>query len=95
MALPISFRWDDAFVHRLDAARGDVPRSAFVRKAVEAALSGSKQMMERPPPKQEPSEAVGERQVPEHIATGQPTVKPTHPAYTNQLYEIEQARHGR
>ena len=93
MALPISFRWDDAFVHRLDAARGDVPRSAFVRKAVEAALTGSKQMMERPPPIELPQEP--ERQVPEHIATGQPTVKPTHPAYTNQLYEIEQARRGR
>jgi len=89
MALPISFRWDDAFVHRLDAARGDVPRSAFVRKAVEAALSGSKQMMERPPTKQEPSE------VPEHIATGQPTVKPTHPAYRHQLEQIEDARRGR
>ena len=88
MALPISFRWDDAFVHRLDAARGDVPRSAFVRKAVEAALTGSKQMMERPPPIDLPQE-------PDHIATGQPTVKPTHPAYTNQLYEIEQARRGR
>ena len=86
---------DEALLERVENARGDVPRQRWIARMLEAALTGSKQMMERPPPKQEPSEAVGERQVPEHIATGQPTVKPTHPAYTNQLYEIEQARRGR
>jgi len=40
MALPISFRWDEEFVARIDAARGDVPRSVWVRRAVERALSG-------------------------------------------------------
>lgn len=38
MALPVSFRWDEGFVARVDAARGDVPRSVFVRRAVERAL---------------------------------------------------------
>lgn len=35
MSKPLSFRWDEGFVTRLDAAAGDVPRSAFVRRAVE------------------------------------------------------------
>ena len=39
MALPVSFRWDEGFVARVDAARGDVPRSVFVRRAVERALA--------------------------------------------------------
>ena len=46
MALPVSFRWAEEFVARVDAARGDVPRSRFVQRAVEAALEGSKQLME-------------------------------------------------
>jgi hypothetical protein len=37
---PLSFRWDPEFVARIDDARGDVPRSKFVRRAVEAALAG-------------------------------------------------------
>jgi hypothetical protein len=41
MALPVSFRWDEAFVKRIDEARGDVPRSVFVRRAVERALGGT------------------------------------------------------
>jgi len=36
---PISFRWDEAFIGRIDVARGDVPRSTFVRAAVERALA--------------------------------------------------------
>jgi hypothetical protein len=35
---PLSFRWPAEFVARIDAARGDVPRSAFVRRAVERVL---------------------------------------------------------
>lgn len=35
MALPISFRWDPEFVARIDAARGDVSRSAWVRRVIE------------------------------------------------------------
>lgn len=38
MALPVSFRWDEEFVAAIDAARGDVPRSVWVRRAVEQAL---------------------------------------------------------
>lgn len=38
MAVPVSFRWDEDFVRRIDAARGDVPRSVFVRRAVEAVI---------------------------------------------------------
>ena len=39
MALrPVNFRWDAEFVARVDAARGLVPRSAFVRAAVERVL---------------------------------------------------------
>ena len=37
-ARPVSFRWDEAFVQRLDKACGDVPRSRFVRRAIEAAM---------------------------------------------------------
>lgn len=37
---PLSFRWPDEFVAAIDKARGDVPRTAYVRRAVEAALSG-------------------------------------------------------
>lgn len=36
----VSFRWDEEFVARVDRARGDVPRSVFVRRAVERALEG-------------------------------------------------------
>jgi hypothetical protein len=36
---PLSFRWDPEFVARIDDARGDVPRSKFVRRAVERVLS--------------------------------------------------------
>lgn len=39
MPQPLSFRWDPEFVARLDAARGKVKRSAFVRAAVEVAMS--------------------------------------------------------
>lgn len=38
MAQPLSFRWDAELIKRIDAARGDVPRSMFVRRAVESAL---------------------------------------------------------
>jgi hypothetical protein len=33
---PVSFRWDAHFLARLDAARGGLPRSEYVRRAVEA-----------------------------------------------------------
>lgn len=36
MALrPVSFRWDEKFVARIDAARGGLSRTEFVRRAVE------------------------------------------------------------
>ena len=38
MTLPVSFRWSEEFVGRIDRARGDVPRSVWVRRAVERAL---------------------------------------------------------
>jgi hypothetical protein len=41
MALPVSFRWDEGFVKRIDEARGDVPRSVWVRRAVEEKLGRS------------------------------------------------------
>lgn len=39
MALPVSFRWDPEFVAKIDAARGDVSRSLWVRRAVEHQLA--------------------------------------------------------
>jgi hypothetical protein len=41
MARPVSFRWDEEFVAAIDRARGDVPRSVWVRRAVERALEES------------------------------------------------------
>lgn len=38
MSQPISFRWSPELVERIDTARGDVPRSRWVRRAVEDAL---------------------------------------------------------
>ena len=38
MVQPLSFRWDPEFVAAIDAARGDVSRSLWVRRAVEQAL---------------------------------------------------------
>lgn len=38
MAQPISFRWDEDYIARIDAARGDMKRSAFVRAAVDRLL---------------------------------------------------------
>jgi hypothetical protein len=35
MAKPLSFRWDEDFVARIDEIRGDVPRSTWVQRAVE------------------------------------------------------------
>jgi hypothetical protein len=44
---PLSFRWPAEFVARIDAARGDVPRSAFVRRAVERVLPAASPVVER------------------------------------------------
>lgn len=41
MALPVSFRWADDFVARIDEARGLVPRSTFVQAAVERVLAAT------------------------------------------------------
>lgn len=35
---PLSFRWPKEFIAQIDAARGDVSRSLWVRRAVERAL---------------------------------------------------------
>lgn len=35
MSQPLSFRWDEEFVARIDEARGLIPRSTFIRAAVE------------------------------------------------------------
>jgi hypothetical protein len=36
MTRSINFRWPDKFVEDLDEARGPIPRSAYVRAAIEA-----------------------------------------------------------
>lgn len=36
---PVTFRWDEDFLARVDQARGSTPRSAFVRNAIEVALA--------------------------------------------------------
>jgi hypothetical protein len=41
MSQPISFRWDPEFIASLDAARGAIPRSTFVRACVEAIVSAT------------------------------------------------------
>jgi hypothetical protein len=38
MTNPVSFRWDAELLERIDAVREDVPRSAWVRRAVESRL---------------------------------------------------------
>ena len=40
--VPLSFRWDRAFIAEIDRVRGDVPRSAFVRRAVERQITETK-----------------------------------------------------
>lgn len=78
MALPVSFRWDDEFVARIDEARGDVPRSAFVRRAVEQALSGkapAKRNAEADQPRSAPAEQPYRQSVPgpnvEHVRSSE------------------------
>lgn len=39
-AQPLSFRWAPEFIARIDAARGEMPRSAFVRQCVEERMTG-------------------------------------------------------
>lgn len=39
MAKSISFRWDEGFIAEIDKARGDIPRSAFVRRCVAKELA--------------------------------------------------------
>lgn len=40
MALrPVSFRWEAGLIEAVDGVRGDVPRSVWVRRAVEVALA--------------------------------------------------------
>jgi hypothetical protein len=38
---PVSFRFPDGLVERIDEARGDVPRTRWVVRALEAALGGA------------------------------------------------------
>jgi metal-responsive CopG/Arc/MetJ family transcriptional regulator len=49
MAKPINFRWDEEFVAALDEARGDVSRSLFVRRAIEAAIHVPTSLTSKPP----------------------------------------------
>jgi hypothetical protein len=35
----VNFRWSDEFVARIDAVRGLIPRSAYVRAAIESTLA--------------------------------------------------------
>lgn len=42
MSRVVSVRWDDELIDQIDAVRGDVPRSKWVQRAVEAALPKSK-----------------------------------------------------
>lgn len=37
---PVSFRWEEEFIARVDGARGEMPRSAFVRQCVEERMNG-------------------------------------------------------
>ena len=39
MSRVLNFRWDEKFVSAIDKARGDVSRSLWVRRAVEARLA--------------------------------------------------------
>jgi hypothetical protein len=58
MAVPVSFRWDEEFVRRLDEARGLVPRSAFVRAAVDRAIGedeGSRRLVEMMQAREKPN----------------------------------------
>lgn len=38
MSVMVTFRWDEEFVRRVDAVRGLVPRSAFVKDVLERVL---------------------------------------------------------
>lgn len=58
MALPVSFRWPDDFVARIDAARGLVSRSAFVRQAVEEKLEPPLPLYVTMPPGRKKATAV-------------------------------------
>lgn len=62
-ASPLSFRWDEEFIARVDAARGAVPRSAFVRECVESVMrsGGRGSVVRAEPASRAPFEADGER----------------------------------
>jgi len=81
MAGPLSFRWHEAFIARIDEARGDMPRSRFVREAVEEKLaSGRSAGVAAPAPAPAPAvrskvEAPAPVPVPKVAEAGSPQVR--------------------
>lgn len=62
---PVSFRWSEDFVAEIDAARGDVPRSAFVRSAVAVFLAKGKTYVQEPGA--DPRPPANERELRKHM----------------------------
>jgi hypothetical protein len=60
---PLSFRWSKEFVAQIDAARGDVPRSTAVRRAVEAWLTSQGAPTPAPVSRMRPSSAQSKAHV--------------------------------
>lgn len=89
MALPVSFRWDEGFVRRIDEARGLVPRSAFVRSAVEQALSEAKGPVkhEQADPGPVPSDRRG--LPPEGVRSATPAEQPRDEVYIPEDPEVQ------
>src|SRR5215216_3381041 len=78
MAGPLSFRWHEAFIARIDEARGDTPRSRFVREAVEEKLAGGRPAGVAAPAPAAPAPAVRskvEAPVPRVAEAGSPQVR--------------------
>ncbi len=97
--LTISF--DEHFILQMDEARIGTSRGLWLEGLVEGGailpvVIDQREQARRdaedknpPPPKATRSP---EPDLPEHIRTGRPSVKPTHPAYQGQLRQIEQHR---
>lgn len=58
MQQPVSFRWSQELIRRVDAVRGDVPRSRWVRRVVEQALGDGPQGVAYPPVRNETASAA-------------------------------------
>lgn len=103
--MKISISLPDKLVHEVDRSRGDISRSLYIRRKVERGFGPGSLDYSTPPvapldrptvdagrsPKPEPKSGMP-RELPEHLQTGHPSVRPTHPAYQAQLAQIEEAR---